>query len=228
MMSRNGVPGMDSTYNDRFLATTRGQVALLLRGGDKTVNELASALNLTDNAVRAHLAALQRDQLVRQGPFRKGASKPSATFTLTAAAERLFPKSYGAVLNALLRVLVERRPSAELDETLREAGHRMPVQPLPADASPAARAARATELLAALGGSTTVAQVGNTIVITGADCPLAAAVEATPSACLFAEALLSDAVGAPVRQVCDNSHTPHCRFEIDLAEDELIPDLATV
>ena len=42
----------------RFLESTRGQVVLLLRRGARTVEELAQALGLTDNAVRSHLAAL--------------------------------------------------------------------------------------------------------------------------------------------------------------------------
>jgi DNA-binding transcriptional ArsR family regulator len=41
--------------NERFFAHTRGQVVALLRHGDRTVEELAQALGLTDNAVRAHL-----------------------------------------------------------------------------------------------------------------------------------------------------------------------------
>src|SRR5947199_106053 len=38
--------------------TTRGQIVTLLRGGVRSVDELANELGLTDNAVRAHLAVL--------------------------------------------------------------------------------------------------------------------------------------------------------------------------
>jgi hypothetical protein len=40
--------------DERFFASRRGQVTSLLRGGDQSVEELAQALGLTDNAVRAH------------------------------------------------------------------------------------------------------------------------------------------------------------------------------
>jgi hypothetical protein len=51
-------------------------------------------------------------------------------------------------------------------------------------------------------------------VIQGCSCPLAAAVDGTPGAGLLAETLLSDVVGVPVRQVCDQGPPPRCRFEI--------------
>jgi predicted ArsR family transcriptional regulator len=44
----------------RFFESTRGQIVLLLRNSNKTVNDLAAALNLTDNAVRAHLLTLEQ------------------------------------------------------------------------------------------------------------------------------------------------------------------------
>jgi predicted ArsR family transcriptional regulator len=48
----------------RFLDSTRGQILALLRVESCTVNELAAALKLTDNAVRAHLISLERDGLI--------------------------------------------------------------------------------------------------------------------------------------------------------------------
>ena len=51
-------------WSNRFLSSTRGQVVQLLRRGEATVNELAAALSLTDNAVRSHLSTLERDGLV--------------------------------------------------------------------------------------------------------------------------------------------------------------------
>src|ERR1051325_6738085 len=78
----------------RFLESTRGQVITLLRGEPRTVEELAGLLELTDNAVRAHLTTLERDGLVRQSGVRRGPRKPHFTYTLTPEAERLFPQAY--------------------------------------------------------------------------------------------------------------------------------------
>jgi predicted ArsR family transcriptional regulator len=47
--------------NPKFFESTRGQVLALLQREPRTVDEIASALRLTDNAVRAHIVALERD-----------------------------------------------------------------------------------------------------------------------------------------------------------------------
>jgi predicted ArsR family transcriptional regulator len=80
---------------------------------------------LTDNAVRAHLATLERDGLVRQAGLRRGTSKPAYAYALTPAAERLFPKAYGTLLRMLLDVLSERLPPSAVDDAVREVGHRV-------------------------------------------------------------------------------------------------------
>jgi predicted ArsR family transcriptional regulator len=41
--------------DERFFESTRGQIVTILRGSPATVDELATKLALTDNAVRAHL-----------------------------------------------------------------------------------------------------------------------------------------------------------------------------
>ena len=63
---------MPTDLSKRFMETTRGQVLSLLRRGPRTVEELARELDLTDNAIRAHLATLERDGLVTQAGLRRG------------------------------------------------------------------------------------------------------------------------------------------------------------
>src|SRR5919197_4867912 len=98
-------------WDQRFWASTRGRIVLLLRRGSRTVNELAAALGLTDNAVRTQLTALERDGLVHASGTRPGTRKPNITYGLTPEAGRLFPKMYGPVLRQLLDVLAERLPA---------------------------------------------------------------------------------------------------------------------
>jgi predicted ArsR family transcriptional regulator len=103
--------------DDRFFASTRGKIALLLRAAPSTVEQLAQALDLTDNAVRAHLVALERDGLVRQAGSVRTARRPSVAYELAPDAERLFPKAYGAVLSAILTVLDRELSSEAIDDT---------------------------------------------------------------------------------------------------------------
>ena len=60
--------------NGHFFASTRGRIVLIMRRGARTVDELATALHLTDNAVRAHIATLERDGLVEEQAVRRGVS----------------------------------------------------------------------------------------------------------------------------------------------------------
>src|SRR5690348_4696322 len=111
--------------NQRFLTSTRGQIITLLRRDAHTVDELAQALGLTDNAVRDHLAALERDGIVQQRGVRRGSRKPSSVYDLTPAAEQLFPKAYDPVLQQLLEVLDERLSRGDVESALGEVGRRL-------------------------------------------------------------------------------------------------------
>jgi predicted ArsR family transcriptional regulator len=207
---------MQTGWNQRFFASTRGQVVSLLRQGPATVEELASALQLTDNAVRAHLAALERDDLVAQTGLRRGIGKPAYTYALTPAAESFFPKAYGLVLGELLDVLAAQLPPDTLETALREVGHRLAAAQPPRTGDLRARVEAAAALLGELGGLAVVEQQNGGFVIAGRSCPLAEAVTGHPQACLLAEALLADVIGASVCQACDPA-IPRCRFEIALA-----------
>src|SRR5947207_14829988 len=59
-------------WRERLFKSTRGKILDLLRTRERTVNELAEELRLTDNAVRAHLASLERDRLVSQAGLKIG------------------------------------------------------------------------------------------------------------------------------------------------------------
>ena len=200
-------------WDERFFASTRGQVVALLRRGLGTVEDLAQALDLTDNAVRAHLTALERDGLVVQRGVRRGVGKPAYTYELTPDAERLFPKAYGALLHLMLDVLAERLPPDTLDDLLREMGHRLAAGQATSTGDLRSRVDGAVALLGELGGLASVEEQGEGFAILGCSCPLAAAVKGHPEACLLAEALLADVIGVPVRQTCD-TESLRCRFEV--------------
>src|SRR5437773_7149616 len=114
--------------NPRFFASTRGKIVTLLRRTSRTVEELAQALDLTDNAVRAQLATLERDGLVHQHGRRRSSSKPASVYDLTPAAEELFSKAYGPVLRQLLDELNERMTAEEVEALLHATGRRFVAQ----------------------------------------------------------------------------------------------------
>ena len=200
--------------NPRFFASTRGKMVTLLRRTSRTVEELAQALDLTDNAVRAQLATLERDGLVHQHGKRRSSSKPASVYDLTPAAEELFSKAYDPVLRQLLDELNERMTAEEVEALLRATGRRLVAQwPIP-QGELHARLETAVSVLNALGGLAELEQQNGAYVIQGYSCPLAAVVPGHPEICRLAESLLTELVGVPVQEQCDRNEKVRCRFVV--------------
>ena len=188
----------------------------LLRAKEQTVNDLAAALRLTDNAVRAHLLSLERDGLVRQAGTQPGFRKPHATYALTAEAEQIFPKSYGALLDLFLSVFSKKLSPREVRAGMREVGRKVAGNHLleVEGKSRKQRIEAALRILKELGGSATFHESEGKHFIRGNGCPLAAVTGRHPEACLIAESLLTQIIGVPVKEHCLHGATPSCRFEI--------------
>ena len=202
-----------SKLDRRFFDSTRGQIVTILRASPCTVDELAGKLDLTDNAVRAHLLTLERDGLIRQSGLRRGPRKPHFTYELTPEADALFPKAYDALLNQLIAVLKNRLKPSEIEEVLREVG-----RAVAADAPSAhdldGRMKIAIKVLETMGGAAQIERDEDRILIAATGCPLAAAVTVHPQVCRLAETLVAEIVKVPVEEKCDREGRPKCRFEI--------------
>ena len=200
----------------RFFGSTRGRLVTLLRGTTKTVNELAKELELTDNAVRAHLLSLERDGLIKQGGIQRGTRKPHFAYELTEEAEHLFPKAYDTLLNQLIAVLKGRLTPLALEEVLREVGRSLAGAQATTqkNGDMESRVGRALAALEAIGGAARVEKENEKLVICSESCPLATAVSEHPEVCRLAETLLSEIIGVEVREHCDRESSPRCRFEV--------------
>jgi predicted ArsR family transcriptional regulator len=201
-----------SSLDKRFFESTRGKIVLLLRGSAQTVNDLAATLDLTDNAVRAHLLSLERDGLVVSGGTIKGFRKPHALFRLTDDARHIFPKPYDSLFNVLVGVLKRRLPDS-LTSILHDVGSKAAATPT-AEATLDERVETAVRSLEELGGAAVAQKHENGILIKSESCPFADAVIEHPEVCKIAEALVAETVGMPVTEVCDRKSFPRCRFEI--------------
>jgi predicted ArsR family transcriptional regulator len=194
---------------------TRGRIIALLRRGRTTVEEIASALRVTDNAVRPQLQLLEQEGIVQATGTRQGsgAGKPATTYEIAPSAEPMLSTAYAPVLTALLDVLSERMPSDELSELLREVGRRLgPAEPKAGGLDTRVRAA--ASVLSALGGELDVERTPTGYLLRGHACPLSAAVRTQPNACQAVEELLAAVVGMPVRECCDRTQGARCRFEV--------------
>jgi len=199
-------------WNDRLMGSTRGRVITLLRRSQHTVNELADALGLTDNAVRTHLAALERDRLVALSGVRRGVGKPAHVYALTPEADSLFPRAYGVVLRTLLDALRQRLPAGDVDALVTEVGARLGGAFPRAAGELSRRAEAAVAVLAELGGVAEARVDGGAVSIRGFGCPLREAVHGHPEVCRIAAALLGEVVGYEVTECCDRGEAPSCHF----------------
>lgn len=202
----------------RFFESTRGRVVDHLRRGPATVEELAGALGLTDNAVRAHLATLERDGFVRAAGVRRAGAvgKPATLFELVPDAEAVLSRAYAPLARAMLGALRHRLPPSGMRAVLRDAGRRLAAGHAPADGSLRERAAVGAAALNELGGQTTVeaAGGGHGVRIQGCGCPLSEAVREDPGVCTAVATMLAELTGAAVHQRCEHGERPQCRFEL--------------
>ena len=208
---------MSTNWDDRFFESTRGQIVTLLRRSGRTVEELAHSQGLTDNGVRAHLAVLERDGLVRQrGSVRRasGGGKPAYVYELTPKAEDLFTKAYEPTLRRLLDVLAERIGPEDTEALLRAVGRGLAEGKIVSTDGTRARLEAAVAVLNELGGLAQLEERDGALVIQGYSCPLAALTPDHPEVCRLAETLVTEVAGVPVYERCDRGERPRCCFEV--------------
>ena len=208
------------TVSRRFFESTKGQIAALLRRSSRTVEDLAASLGLTDNAIRSHLATLERDGLVRQDGVRRspGAGKPATIYELVPEAEQLFSRAYPPVLAALLDELAAQLPAERVDTLMEGLGRRIAEGAQRRQSGDlASRVQAAVGLLNSLGGEAESEEREGALLIRGCGCPLSAATSRRPEMCRAVESMLSEVIGAPVRERCERTGRPRCCFEVSTA-----------
>jgi len=199
------------------LPPSRQAVLDLIRRGERTVNTLAASLRISDNAVRVHLVALERDGLIRRsGTVRSGAAgQPAAEYDLTPAGEEVLSTAYPAALAALSEATAARLDVRTRRALFLEAGKRLAAKVAPKDTgSLQERAESCAALIDSLGGSATVTTGRGHAMVEGAGCPLAAAVRGEPGTCHIIEGLIEAHTGLKAEQQCSHGERPSCRFRL--------------
>ena len=201
----------------RDLPPSRHAVLDLVRRGDRTVNTLAAGLRISDNAVRAHLVALERDGLIRRaGMIRSGVvGQPAAEYDITPAGELALSAAYAPALTAVAAAAAERLDVRARRSLFAEAGRRLAATMKPQDSgSLQERAEHCAALINTMGGSATISAGRGSALLEGAGCPLAAAVRADPATCYLIESLIEDHAGVKAEQQCTHGDRPACRFKL--------------
>jgi predicted ArsR family transcriptional regulator len=201
----------------QLLDTSRGRIVTLLRREGLTAEDIAAKLKLTASAVRAQLAAMERDGVVQRVGQRAGTTRPSQVFELTPEVEQLLSQAYVPLLTQFVRVFTAGLPTKTVNALMREAGKGLAGElrggkRLPGDLR--ARAALVSELMNEQLGAVTHVEGNGEVVIRGAGCPVAALTGKHPAVCLAMETFVEEIVGAPTQECCDRTGRPRCCFEI--------------
>lgn len=205
---------------------SRDQILALLRAEPLTASELAEAIDISPQAVRDQLRALEGKGWIEVGSLRRDTGgKPAREYTLTAAGEESFEKPYPVLFRYLVMELQDRLGGRGKRELLEAVGRRIGAD-LREDGRPESVASEelspdrlrdrleaAVDALNALGGAAEVETGENGLYVRSDGCPLSGLVRQDPEACLLAEALVELVSGVEVREVCDRSIRPRCRFE---------------
>jgi DeoR family suf operon transcriptional repressor len=204
--------------HDRFFDSTRGKIVEALRTRRaSSAHDLAEEFGLSPNAIRQQLLILERDGLVVGKSVRRGKTKPTHEYALTALADRYFPQAYDRILNAVLRELRETQGDEAVAKLFEGIGKRAArrvserVEGQPVDV----RIAEIVASVKAAGVSADVERKGEMIVLHEHNCPYATVVSENPEACSVIHTMLGDVVSRDVKQT-ESLATggSECRFEV--------------
>ncbi len=209
-------------HDTRFFQSTRGKIVTALRRlHSASAVDLAEAFGLSTNAVRQQLLALERDGYVVERSVRRGPTKPTLEYSLTPAAETLFPQRYDKMLSAVLSEVRESFGQGALESVLGKLGERAAEKFRAKLGAPDVKG-RVYELAALLRENGVDADVvekpGGGIELREHNCPYGRTVGEHPELCSIIHTVLSATVSRDMRQVesiATGGDT--CRFEIAAA-----------
>jgi predicted ArsR family transcriptional regulator len=176
-----------SAMNHQEDTSTRREIINILRTvGPLTVGELGERLGITHVAVRRHLTSLERDGLVTSVQERLPMGRPTRVYSLTEAADSLFPKKYGAFTLELLDFMIRQDPDM-VEKFFAHRGEEMVEKYGPevtAGASLEERVARLTEVQQANGYLAEWEKgEGDALVLKEFNCPVHQVSKKYPHAC---------------------------------------------
>ena len=90
-----------------------------------SIDEIATALNISRNAVQQHFVALERDGYIQTGVLNKTAGRPVRSFVLTEAGINSFPKQYAWFSELILTDLKNEIGSESFQRYMHKLGNNL-------------------------------------------------------------------------------------------------------
>ena len=170
-----------------------------------TARELAARFELTPNALRRYLKALEDEGLVQYRREVRGVGAPVFAYSLTGSGQALFPQAYAPVLTAVLEAVREAMGPEGVRAVLRRqwaplvegAAERLRLLPL------AERAQLVAEFRSSQGYMAEATEVAPGVArIREHHCALRDVAEQFPELCAAEQELLEELLGVPLERTC--------------------------
>jgi predicted ArsR family transcriptional regulator len=186
----------------------------LLRRRQYTVEQLGKELEVSENAVRAQLALLQRDGIVEAKGEIKSTRRPSLTYGLRPGVGLYFSKAYHVVLTNLIDILAIQMAKKEYTSVMRKLGRKLANSTPRPNGNLRDRVEGTAKVFESFGTLTTVEEDKSKFVILAHGCPFEEVVNSDGGICIAMETFMGKLIGVPVRQCCDRGERTNCRFEV--------------
>ena len=167
---------------------------LLRHKAGLTVDELGTRLQVTRNAIRQHLAALESDGLVEHGESKATGGRPTQLYVLSQKGRELFPRQYSWLAQLMLESVKQEDGGGALRKRLGAMGTKVGNQlraQHPALRTRSDRVLKLAELMEQLGYSTAGTTVLDPTVISADNCVFHDLALKDPEVCQFDLALLA-------------------------------------
>lgn len=181
-----------------------------------TVYDLARQLNISRNAVRQHLTALELDGLVTKGVTHPTGGRPEQLYVLTAKGQEIFPRKYSWFSELLIESLQQEAGSEPLRKRFEAMGERVAAQFPSGPSETADRIKQLVKLMRDLGYESTARESSEHEwpVIEARNCVFHHLAARFPEVCHFDLALLEHIVQRPVlHDECIVKGGTVCRFK---------------
>lgn len=184
-----------------------------------TVDELASGLTITRNAVRQHLAALENAGVVIASETRPSGGRPQQLYVLSDKGFEMFPRQYTLLAKLLVEAVVQEGGNAGLAKCMKTMGLAASKQlqaEQPLMKTQAERVSKLVSVMKQLGyGAKEVPNAGKTTIIEADNCVFHNLAREHAEICQFDLALMANFSGQPVdHQSCMARGDNVCRFKL--------------
>jgi len=192
---------------------------LLKNRAGLSIDEIASTLNISRNAVQQHLSNLEKDVFIQKGELKKTAGRPVRTFILTETGLNFFPKQYAWFSELILSDLKQEMGNEAFTAYLKKIGLSLS-QKLLARFEGKSTQARIDELMTImdeLGYQTTAIKDNSTadLYIDACNCIYHDLAQEHIEICELDKALISTLLNKDIEQVSCMAKGEHiCRFKI--------------